>query len=118
MQWFAGRATLLLLLLIGLLVPCPSIGQAQGLDELLQKAVAAQSSGNYADAAALYAGATARSPATPELWSNRGVMEYLAGHADASIASLKHALRLNSSLFTPTLFLGKAYVQTGQPVLA
>ncbi len=88
------------------------------MDELLQSARVAQSSGNYAEAARLYARTTALSPATPELWANRGVMEYLAAQMDAAITSLKHSLRLNPALLTPMLFLGKAYVQSGKPALA
>jgi tetratricopeptide (TPR) repeat protein len=45
-------------------------------------------------------------------------MEYLAGRTDDAVASLRHALQLNPSLFTPVLFLGKAYNQAGKPALA
>jgi tetratricopeptide (TPR) repeat protein len=116
MLWLARRIVFSLWFVAGVPCVCLLHGQTQGsLDELLEKAGAAQSSGNYADAAKLYARTTALSPATPELWANRGVMEYLAGQIDASTISLKHALRLNSTLFTPLLFLGKSYVQTGKP---
>jgi tetratricopeptide (TPR) repeat protein len=118
MQWPIRRVALSCLLIVSLLLACPLRGQAQQLDDILESANAAQSSGNYAEAAGLYARATALSPATPELWANRGVMEYLAGKMDASIASFKHSLQLNRGLFTPLLFLGKAYVQTGKPALA
>jgi tetratricopeptide (TPR) repeat protein len=112
------RVAFSLLLFAGVLCVCPSPGQAQDLDELLEKARAAQSSSKYAEAAAIYARSTSLAPATPELWSNRGVMEYLAGEADLSIPSLKHALRLKPGLYVPMLFLGKAYMQTGKPALA
>ena len=102
----------------GLLAVCPLLGQTQGLDGLLEDANTAQASGHYADAAALYARATALSPAQPELWSNRGVMEYISGQTDASITSLKRALALDSHLFAPMLFLGKDYLQTGKASLA
>jgi tetratricopeptide (TPR) repeat protein len=105
-------------LVAGLLVVCPLRGQTLAMDGLLAKARVAQSSGNYADAAALYARATTLSPATPELWSNRGLMEYLSGQMEASTASLKHALELNPRLYIPMLFLGKVYVQTGKPAQA
>jgi len=118
MQWSVRRVALSWLLFPTLLVVCPLRGQTQGIDDLLQSAAAAQSSGNYAEAATLYARTTTLSPNTPELWANRGVMEYLAGQPEASVTSLKHALQLNPSLFTPMLFLGKAYVQTGKPALA
>ena len=45
-------------------------------------------------------------------------MEFLSGHIDSSIISLKRALHLNSHLFTPMLFLGKAFLQNGEPNLA
>ncbi|MBB5060689.1 tetratricopeptide (TPR) repeat protein [Granulicella aggregans] len=112
------RAAFLSLLFAGALCACPLRGQAQGLDGLLEKARAAQSSGKYAEAAVIYARSTALAPATPELWSNRGVMEYLAGEIDPSIVSLKHALRLKPGLYVPMLFLGKAYLQSGKPAQA
>ncbi len=112
------RAALWLSLFSCFLVSCPLRGQAQDLDELLESARAAQSAGHYRDAADLYAQATLLSPSTPELWSNRGVMEFLGGQLDAATVSLKHALQLNPSLFAPMFFLGKSYVQAGKPGLA
>jgi tetratricopeptide (TPR) repeat protein len=112
------RAAFSLLFFAGVLCACPLRGQAQDLDGLLEKAGAAQSSGRYAEAAAIYAKGTALAPTTPELWSNRGVMEYLAGEIDPSILSLKHALRLKRDIYVPMLFLGKAYVQSGKAALA
>jgi tetratricopeptide (TPR) repeat protein len=108
------RTALSILFLTSIFVSCPLRGQAQDIDDLLESARAAQTSGNYSDAAGFYARATALSPRTPELWSNRGVMEFLAGQADESVTSLKRALQLNPSLVAPMLFLGKAYVQTGK----
>jgi tetratricopeptide (TPR) repeat protein len=115
MQWFPGRLVSCCLMIAGLLVVCPLRGQTQAIDDLLAKAQVAQSAGNYADAAKMYARATALSPETPELWSNRGIMEYLSGQMDAAGASLKHALELNPKLYIPMLFLGKVYLQTGKP---
>ena len=94
--------------------------QAEGgpLDSALERAQAEQSTGQYARAAADYACAVALDPAQPELWANRGVMEYLSGQTAPSIVSLKRALSLNSTLVTPMVFLGKDYVQTGKPQLA
>lgn len=118
MQLFVRRAALSIMLFAGFLAARPLRGQAQGIDELLENARAAQSKGNYADAAAAYSRATTLSPASPELWSNRGVMEYLAGRLDASTTSLKRALQLNPNLFAAMFFLGKACVQAGKPALA
>lgn len=106
---------LLVLGSFALWVPAQTQETGAALSSLLKQAQTAQGSGDYADAASLYARATALAPATPELWSNRGVMELLAGRKDASIVSLKHAMQLNSRLYTPLLFLGKAYVETGRP---
>jgi tetratricopeptide (TPR) repeat protein len=117
MQPFVRRVALPILFL-AIFVACPFRGQAQNLDELVDSARAAQSADNYSDAAAIYRRATVLAPNIPELWANRGMMEYLAGQFDPSIASLKHALQLNPALFVPMLFLGKAYVQTGKPALA
>src|SRR5580698_6879409 len=103
------RHALLPILLAILLTTCPLHGQAQDIDAAIERAQTEQSAGQYAKAAADYAQATSFDPDTPELWANRGVMEYLAGEIDASIASLKHALLLNPKLFTPLLFIGKAY---------
>lgn len=117
MQSLARRAVLLMLF-FATLAACPFDGQAQDLDKLLESARAAQSAGNYADAARFYSRATVLAPASAELWANRGIVEYLADQFDASATSMKHALRLNPSLFAPLLFLGKTYVQTGKPAQA
>jgi tetratricopeptide (TPR) repeat protein len=109
------RAALSVLFITTILACCPLHGQAQDLEDLLESARAAQSSGKYAEAAELYTHAIALSPSTPKLWSNRGVMEFLAGQPQASVTSLKRALELNPNLFTPMLFLGKSYVQIGKP---
>jgi tetratricopeptide (TPR) repeat protein len=112
------RVAFSLSLFAGVVCAFPLRGHAQDIDGLLEKARVAQSSEKYAEAAAIYAHATTLSPATPELWSNRGVMEYLAGQTGPSIISLKHALRLRPTLYIPMLFLGKGYIQSGNPGLA
>jgi tetratricopeptide (TPR) repeat protein len=117
MIWSA-RGFAPLLLFFSFLWVCPLHAQTQGLDGLLEGAGVAQSSGHYAEAAALYAQATALAPSQPELWSNRGVMEFLSGQIDASITSLKRASVLDPHLFTPLLFLGKDYLQTGKSASA
>jgi tetratricopeptide (TPR) repeat protein len=117
MQLLVRRA-LLLMSFFATLAACPFHGQAQDLDKLLESARAAQFEGDYAGAARFYSYATALAPASPELWANRGIVEYLADQFDASAASLKHALQLKPSLFAPLLFLGKTYLQTGKPAQA
>ncbi len=115
MYRFAKRAVPLLLVVAMQFAPVRIHGQGQDLQGLLSGAQAAQQAGDYARAAEYFKRATTLSPNTAELWSNRGVMEYLAGHVESSTASLKHALRLKPDLFAPLLFLGKAYVETGKP---
>ena len=80
---------------------------------MLDRAQAAQNADDYKAAALWYGRATALSPGMAELWSNRGVMELLAGEREESIVSMHHALALNPGLYTPMLFLGKAYLETG-----
>ncbi len=88
---------------------------AQSAEQALVRAQQEQSAGQYALAASDYAKATRQQPAVPELWANRGLMEYLAGQTAPSIVSLNRALKLNPSLVSPLLFLGKAYMDTGRP---
>ena len=103
-------ATLLLCLSLSLL-PCSSSGQAQDLGALLDRAQAAQVAEDYGQASLLYRQATTISPAVAELWSNLGLMEYLAGQLDAAEHDLHYALKLKPELFTSLLFLGKVYTQ-------
>jgi tetratricopeptide (TPR) repeat protein len=117
MQYFVRRVALFMLF-FATLAACPSPGQAQDLDKLLEGARAAQSAGDYAGATRFFSRASALAPQSPELWANRGIAEYLADEFDASEASLKHALQLSPELFVPLLFLGKTYVQTGRPAQA
>ena len=78
---------------------------------MLDKAQAAQAAEDYGRAAVLYRRAASMSPAIAELWSNLGLMEYLAGQLDAAERDLHRALTLKPDLFTSLLFLGKAYTQ-------
>lgn len=107
-----------LLFLTTLLAACLCYGQAQEMDDALTRAQAEQTAGEYAKAAADYAEATSLNPKIPELWANRGLMEYLSDDQEHAIASLKHSLLLNPTLFTSILFLGKAYVDSGRPEAA
>ena len=98
---------------------CVFAGESQeqtlDLGTLLDGARVAQTAGDYGRAVTLYRRATALAPRTAELWSNLGVMEFLAGQPDPSAISLRHALKLDPHLLTPLLFLGKVYVQEKQP---
>ncbi len=112
------RAALALLCFAGFPAAYPSHGQAQDLQALLERARAAQGSGQYAEAATLYHRAAVLSPRTAELWSNLGVMQFFAGQLDPSALSLQHALQLKPDLFVSLLFLGKVYVQQNKPAQA
>lgn len=106
-----------ILVLASLFAPVATPAQARTLQELLASAQTEQQAGHYAAAASLFRRATVLSPNTAELWSNRGLMEYLAHQQDAA-ASLKHALRLNPNLFVSLLFLGKTSLDGGRPAEA
>ncbi len=112
------RKVVALLCLTAPLLARRSYGQVQNLEAVLHSARNAQSAGNYSDAARLYRRATTISPRIPELWSNLGVMEFLAGQLDESTISLQHALKLKRDFFVPLLFLGKIYVQEKKPAEA
>ncbi len=105
------HGALALLGVFTLLFTSPAFGQAQDLGALLEHANAAQTAGNYAQAAGFYRRAAKLSPETAELWSNLGVMEFLAGQPDPAATDLHHALKLKPDLFAALLFLGKVGVQ-------
>src|SRR5581483_12450180 len=71
----------------------------QALQSLLDEAGAAQSGGNFAEAANAYRKAVVLEPAAPKLWANLGLMEHESGNHPEAIRSLQQAARLNPSLF-------------------
>jgi tetratricopeptide (TPR) repeat protein len=91
---------------------------ATDLQEVLDRAQAAQAADHYKDAARLYAQATMVQPGIAELWANRGLMEHFAGNPDQALDSFKQALVLKPSLFTPLLFMGMEYIALNKPELA
>ncbi len=113
MNAFLKRTVPALLILASLFAPAASYAQARTLQDLLADAQTEQQAGNYAAAASLFRRATVLSPNTAELWSNRGVMDYLAHQQEDAATSLKHALRLNPNLFVTLLFLGKLSLDRG-----
>ncbi len=86
----------------------------QTIQLLLTEARAAQSRGEFAQAADAYRKAVALEPSVPELWANLGLMDHEAGNHSEAISSLQHAIRLNQSLFVPQLFLGLEYLQSNK----
>ena len=86
----------------------------QTIQSLLTDARAAQSRGDFAQAAEAYRKAVALEPSVPELWANLGLMDHEAGNHSEAISSLGRAIRLNQSLFVPQLFLGLEYLQSNK----
>ena len=90
----------------------------QTLESLMAEAHAAQSRGEFSQAADNYRKATALEPSIPELWANLGLMEHESGKISEAMKSFEHAARLKPSLFVPQLFLGLEYLQSDQPAAA
>lgn len=84
----------------------------QEMQSLLTAARAAQSRGDFSQAAGAYQKAVALEPSVPELWANLGLMYHESGNHPEAVKSLQHAARLNPSLFVPQLFLGLEYLQS------
>ncbi len=114
-----GRLVLLLSVLLPVsLLPAAhaqSASASPALDDVVSRAQEAQTAGRYAEAAKVYAQATAINPAIPELWANRGLMEHLAGQPATAISSFQHALAAKPKLFTALLFTGIDYAALNQP---
>lgn len=90
----------------------------QLVQSLLTDARAAQSRGDFSQAAEAYRKAVALEPAIPELRANLGLMYHESGKHAEAIRSFEEATRLNSSLFAPQLFLGLEYLQTNKAEMA
>jgi tetratricopeptide (TPR) repeat protein len=88
---------------------------AQTLQLLLAEAQAAQSREDFHAAADAYRKATELEPSIPQLWANLGLMDHQLGNSSEAIESFKKAVRLNSSLFVPQLFLGIEYLNAKNP---
>lgn len=71
----------------------------------------AQSAGQYADAAKLYAALIARGEDSPPIRSNYGLMLHLAGDNTKAIEQFRIALRGDSHLEAANLFLGVSLVE-------
>jgi tetratricopeptide (TPR) repeat protein len=88
------------------------------IEILLADARTAQSSGNFAEAAADYKRAIGLEPGLPQLWANLGLMQHQQGNYSEAISSFQRANRLNPSLYVPNLFLGIDYAHTGKAQFA
>ncbi len=85
------------------------------VDSLLASAQEAQGRQDFAAAAEAYRTAVKVRPDTPELWANLGIMEYEAHHYQAAAKDPASAIRLNSSLYSPFLFLGLDELRLDRP---
>lgn len=116
------RKTVLTICLMFFLLKVSTTAFAQGQEQRLQTlsadAAAAQSKGDFASAAESYRKATEIDPSIPELWANLGLMEHQIGKSSDAIYSFKRAIRLNSGLFVPQLFLGIEYLAAKNPAAA
>lgn len=84
------------------------------LETLLANARTAQSTGNFAEAAADYKRAIGVDPGVAQLWANLGLMQHQEGKYTEAISSFLKANQLNPSLYVPNLFLGIDYAHTGR----
>lgn len=98
------------------------VAVAQDHDQIVQSLVAeahaAQSKGDFAQAAGALRKAVAMEPSVPELWANLGLMDHESGMSAEAIQSFKRAIRLNPTLFVPQLFLGIEYLKSKNPEAA
>jgi tetratricopeptide (TPR) repeat protein len=88
---------------------------SSNLESLLAEARRAQTSGDYRAAAGAYRQAVALRPASAELWSNLGLMEYETHEFSRSEEAFRKALNIDRSLFVPNLFLGLALLELKRP---
>ncbi len=83
-------------------------------DSLADRINAAQSTGNYAEAAKLYLQLISMGTDTPEVRSNYGVMLHLAGNNREALEQFRVALRRNPALAGANLFAGLSEFELGE----
>lgn len=88
---------------------------AQDLSDQIR---AAQSAGNYGEAARLYSQLIAGGADAPEIRSNYGMMLHLAGRNREALEQLKIALARKLKLTSANLFAGLSELDLGEPRLA
>lgn len=115
------RWTLLLRLMLAIPLTVSAVGGAAGaqddgqtMQSLVAEARAAQSRGNFSQAADAYRKAVGLEPGIPELWANLGLMDHETGNHVEAMKSLQQAARLDPSLFVPQLFLGIEYLESNK----
>ncbi len=85
-----------------------------GGEDLADQIRAAQTSGEYAKAAALYKKLVASGEDSPEIRSNYGAMLYMAGQDKESLEQLRLALAANPKLAAANLLSGMALSRLGR----
>jgi tetratricopeptide (TPR) repeat protein len=91
---------------------------AQTIQALLAEARDAQARRDFSAAAESYRKAVDLEPAIPELWTNLGLMYHELGKPTDAMRSFREAIRLNSSLFVPQLFMGIEFIGAKNPEAA
>lgn len=87
-------------------------------EDLASRIHAAQSSGNYQEAATLYRQLIHSGTDSPEVRSNYGIMLYLSGQHREALAQFRTALHENPNLEAANLFAGEACLSLGEPKTA
>jgi tetratricopeptide (TPR) repeat protein len=95
-----------------------SSGQTTDPAEQAQKASELVAEGKADEAAAIYARLVHDYPGRPELLLNLCIAEFKAKRYEQAITHAKDALKLNPNLAPADLFLGAAYLQSGERALA
>lgn len=85
--------------------------QPDAYESLVVRAQAAQGRSDFPAAAEFYRQAVALRPAIAELRANLGLMYYQTGDLEQATSAFRQALRINSDLFVPNLFLGLDYLK-------
>jgi tetratricopeptide (TPR) repeat protein len=101
------------LVILGLLIAFSIRADAQS--NLVDRIKAAQSSGNYSEAAQLYRQFIAAGNDSPEIRSNCGLMLHLAGKNREAMEQFQIALGKNPDLAAANLFAGLSELDLGEP---
>ena len=98
---------------VAILIALSSSAYSQ--NDLADRIRAAQSSGNYTQAAQLYLELIAAGTDTPEVRSNYGLMLHLAGKNREAVKQFQIALATNPGLVSANLFAGLSALDLGEP---
>jgi hypothetical protein len=101
-----------------LLAPAATFAQSprSRADALAREASAALREKRLGEALAAFTEVVGISPSDADLWTGKGMTEFLLGHDEQAETSLVRALRLNPKLTTAALFLGELQHRSGRTV--